>query len=45
MPLLDQVIRETLRLIMVHMTGLRKNEHQDISLGDVVIPRNCEKHL
>jgi len=40
MPLLDQAIRETLRLVMAHMTGLRKNELRDISFGDVTIPRN-----
>ncbi|KAF8550961.1 cytochrome P450 [Imleria badia] len=40
MPLLDQAIRETLRLVMAHVTGLRKNVLQDISFGDVIIPRN-----
>ncbi|KAG8220287.1 cytochrome P450 [Butyriboletus roseoflavus] len=45
MPSLDQVIRETLRLIMAHMTGLRKIEQRDIFLGDVMIPRNCKEYL
>ena len=45
MPLLDQVIRETLRLVMAHMTGLRKNELRDVSFGDVTIPRNCKEHI
>jgi hypothetical protein len=45
MPLLDQAIRETLRLVMAHMTGLRKNELRDISFGDVTIPRNCKEHV
>lgn len=42
MPILDKVIREDLRIISAHMTGLRKNGGKDLLVGNQIVPKNSE---